>query len=117
MNIALHVALENDTLVYIATTFLQDAFHSMKFLTVLSTDLRANKVAMLPISNCVENTARSIPTSLDIRDQNQEAKRTGSVCTAYTRSLQKPKTSPVLIKGPVGSQRILRDHQNFTFDA
>lgn len=53
IDIVLPVALENGSLVIIATTVLQDTFNSDKSHTALRTALMENKSTMLPISNFI----------------------------------------------------------------
>lgn len=98
--------MKNDTLVAVTNMFLQEALHAEKFLTALITDPMGNKATILPITNLIKKTARSVLISLAARDRNQEVKQAASAPTAYVRSLQNrrrtPRSSmdPSLVRGP-----------------
>lgn len=73
VKIAFSTTLENGTLFAIATTVSQDAIHSKRFLTALSTARIENKALMLPINNFMRKIVRSVLNSLSILHRNQKA--------------------------------------------
>lgn len=88
VKLSLSAALENGTLVAIATTVLQDALHLETLLTALRTELKSNMFTILLITHFIEKKERAVFNTWANCGRNNAEQQAESARSAYNGFVQ-----------------------------